>query len=207
MIDPVAQELDSSTPQTVGRSRSAAERRVCELIAGDLLSADECQHAPEVALCDAAREERLSFDRPWLRPEDIRYDEGLKDMVRHLLGMPTASEMRDARELQRVRFERALERHRLKHRPRESDRRTWAVIGAWELTGTNADHARSMLTALGACTSRRAGRIGRYRNRSRRPRACSCRRGTRSTRAGPGDSEGEPHLANRHTAALRWWEL
>ena len=196
MIEPVAQEVASSTqPEglALGRPASVSERRrVEELIAGNLLGADECISAPEVALALAVEQGSLSLDDPWLRPEDAQLDETMKDVVRCWLGRPTSAERRHAKQLQRLRFERSLERHRARERPCAQDARSWAVVGSWELTGVNVRYVRSMVAALAAGTSRRVGRPAYRQSRSRRPRVFACRRGTHATRAGPGDSEGEP---------------
>lgn len=185
-----------------GRPSVAEQRRVRELTAGNLLSADECISAPEAALREAVEQGRLSFDDPWLRPEDAQSDETMKDAVRCWLGRPTSADLRHARELQRLRFKRSLERRRARERPCEQDASSWAVVGAWELTGVNARYVRSMLAALAAGTSRRVGRAAHRQSRSRRPRVRACRRGTHATRAGPGDSEGEPFAPPPASALL-----
>jgi hypothetical protein len=188
------------------RASDHERRRVAELIAGRLLGTMECVSVPTSALSEAIERGSLSWDEPWLCAEGAQFDETVKDCVRRRLGLVTSADRREVREAERLRFRRSLERKRLRLDSCR-DAPGWEVAAGWELTGVNGAYVRSMLSAIVAGRSRRAGGVVQRPSRSRRPGVRACRRGTRSTRAGPGDSEGEPDLASRHTAALWRWAL
>lgn len=180
----------------IERLPSAEYQRVCELIAGRLLSAEECVSPPEAALRVAVKEGRFSFDAPWMRPEDARFDESLKDVVRRLLGMTTSWDRRHARKLRVARWRRAREIRLAARGKLCGDPRAWMIVAAGSPKEPGVAHARRLLHARAISDhTRRARNLGsrpRGRTGARRPRGRSRRRcGPRSTRAGPDDGSGE----------------
>ena len=171
------------------------QRRVLELVKdGRLLSASEFSLVDE-ALALAVSTGLLSFDTQWVCADDAMFDPTLKDNVRKLCGEVTAKERSLDRQAQLRRFGHALERRRAaegEHR----DRRCLMIVASGELSDLNVHHARSVLRAITAGAQRRASSQGvaHGRSRRRRPGRRTCRRGTRTSRAGPGESDGEPAL-------------
>jgi hypothetical protein len=194
--------------QINGHWQTPPERRVRELVEdGRLLSYSEIGLVDE-ALALAVSEGRLSWHTLWVCADDDVFDSTIKDRVRKLLGEATAGERRIDRRVQLCHFERALERRRAMQGECR-DHRALTIVAAGETSDRNACHARSVLRAITAGVQRRAGSQGvaHGRSRRRRPGRRTYRRSSRTSRAGPGESDGEPALGRSFTRAQRRYTL